>query len=266
MLLMWGALAGWLLWRLAGRLATRAPARALRLPGPAARVAALGLGLGGSVALAWAVLQLSATTDWRVRRVVTLPDEIAELRAAHPFELAYALADRAAFAERVVYWRAGFAGFDRYPILGVGLGNAGFLFEQGLPIYAYRLVEIRRVLDPENLSFPNPKSLWIRLLSETGILGTAAFLTWVILAFGAAFTLAPAPVAQSRFIGVAGLLALPAWLLEGFSLDTFALPQTWVLLGLVTAGAWRARTWRMDPSRRARADPSAAEDGRGHAA
>jgi len=35
--------------------------------------------------------------------------------------------------------------------------------------------------------------------------------------------------------GVAGLLAILAQVFEGFSLDTFALPQLWIMLGLLTA-------------------------------
>ncbi len=38
-----------------------------------------------------------------------------------------------------------------------------------------------------------------------------------------------------RMIGMAGFLSLLALLFEGFSLDTFALPHLWVMLGLVTA-------------------------------
>lgn len=246
LLVMLGMLGGWLLWRVAGRVVGWAPAglrRRLPLVGILPRIIALGAGLALFVLLVRGVLSLSATTDWRIRRVFSLPDEIAALRAEYPFELGYAIADRTAFAERVVYWRAGFAAFERYPILGVGVGNAGFVFEDGLPTFGYRLEEIRRVLNPENLSFPNPKSLWIRLLAETGILGTAAFLGWIVLMLGAAIMLARAHAGEARFAGIAGLLALPAWLLEGFSLDTFALPQTWVLLALVTAAAWKARRW-----------------------
>ena len=85
------------------------------------------------------------------------------------------------------------------------------------------------------------KSRAAAVLAETGIVGTAAFLTWVVLIIGAALMLARGPAGELRFVGIAGLLAMPAWLLEGFSLDTFALPQTWILLGLVGAAAWRKR-------------------------
>jgi len=243
-------LCGWMLWRLAGRVIRAAPAglrRSLPMAGLLPRVLILGLGTVAFALFVRGVFSLSATTDWRIRRVFSLPEEIAALQAEYPFELGYAIANRAAFAERLVYWRAGLAAFERYPILGVGVGNAGFLFEQGIPTFGYRLEEIRRVLSPETLSFPNPKSLWIRLLAETGIVGTAAFLTWVVLTVGAALMLAREPAGELRFVGIAGLLAMPAWLLEGFSLDTFALPQTWILLGLVGAAAWRKRAQSSAP-------------------
>jgi len=244
MVAMLGMLGAWVIWRLAGRLVDRTSAGTKRGPpvrGIFPRVLALGLGLVVFVLLVMGVLSLSATTDWRIRRVFSLPGEVAALRAEYPFELGYAIADRAAFAERVVYWRAGFSAFERYPVLGVGVGNAGFVFEDGLPTFGYRLEEIRRVLNPENLSFPNPKSLWIRLLAETGIVGTSAFVTWTVLMLGAAYALARTSAVETRLVGVAALLALPAWILEGFSLDTFALPQTWILLGLLTATAWKKR-------------------------
>jgi hypothetical protein len=36
-------------------------------------------------------------------------------------------------------------------------------------------------------------------------------------------------------LGAAGLLALGVQVFEGLSLDTFALPQLWIVLGLVSA-------------------------------
>ena len=240
LLVMLGILGAWILWRIAGRLVEWAPEavrRRLPLIGMTPRVVVLGLGLIGFVFLVMGVLNLSATTDWRIRRVFSLPNEMAALRAEFPFELGYAIADRAAFAERVVYWRAGFAAFEKYPLLGVGVGNAGFMFEQGLPTFGYRLAEIQRVLRTENASFPNPKSLWIRLLAETGVIGTSAFLSWLVIMLAAAWALTSASHPELNLAGIAGILVLPSWALEGFSLDTFALPQTWVLLGLVTAAA-----------------------------
>jgi len=40
-------------------------------------------------------------------------------------------------------------------------------------------------------------------------------------------------------VGVAGLIGLAAQVVEGFSLDTFALPQFWILPALIAAAGWR---------------------------
>jgi len=42
-----------------------------------------------------------------------------------------------------------------------------------------------------------------------------------------------------RVLGLAGCLAVGALLLEGFSLDTFALPQMWIILGFLSSGIGR---------------------------
>jgi O-antigen ligase len=215
--------------------------RRFPLTSPLPRLAVLAAGLIAFALLARGVLAVSATTDWRIRRVLRLQEEVAALRAEYPYELHYAIADRAAFAERIVYWQAGFHAFEQYPLMGVGVGNAGFLFEEGVPTFGRRLPEIRRVLNPENASFPNPKSLWIRLLAETGFVGTAAFLSWIVLMLAGALALARGFSGELKLVGVAGLLCCLAWMLEGFSLDTFALPQTWLVLGLVTAMQWNSR-------------------------
>ena len=251
LLVMLGVLGPWFMWHLAHRLFSRMPAgiqRRFPLTSLLPRLAVLAAGLIAFALLARGVLAVSATTDWRIRRVLGLQEEIAALRAEYPYELLYAIADRAAFAERIVYWRAGLHAFEQYPLMGVGVGNAGFLFEEGVPTFGRRLPEIRRVLSPENASFPNPKSLWIRLLAETGFVGTAAFLSWIVLMLAGAYALAQGYSGELKLVGVAGLLCCLAWVLEGFSLDTFALPQTWILLGLITAAAWRVRTKMEVPS------------------
>jgi hypothetical protein len=49
------------------------------------------------------------------------------------------------FAERVVYWVAGWNIFNLHPLLGVGLGNAGFFFPQTLPAYGCNLPEVMNI-------------------------------------------------------------------------------------------------------------------------
>jgi hypothetical protein len=61
-------------------------------------------------------------------------------------------------------------------------------------------------------------------------------MVWLVMIGLAAYRLARGRRSILRVLGVAGLLALVAEVVEGFSLDSFALPQLWIMLGLVTAG------------------------------
>ena len=87
--------------------------------------------------------------------------------------------------------------------------------------------------------FPNPKNLWVRLLAETGVAGFTAFGSWLGLLALSAWNVWKRGSGVRRVIGLAALFTLLAQVGEGFSLDSFALPQLWVMLGLMTAAAWR---------------------------
>jgi hypothetical protein len=50
---------------------------------------------------------------------------------------------------------------------------------------------------------------------------------------------------EQNYFGVAGLLGLLAFGLSAFSYDSFALPNMWVLFGLITAAMWMKRTPKM---------------------
>ena len=138
------------------------------------------------------------------------------------------------FAERVVYWVGGWNIFNLHPILGVGLGNAGFFFQRQLPAYGWSLPE---VLDAyyRSVELPNIKSLWVRLLAETGIAGFSAFIGWFYVMFRLGWFIRLSKNPLFRMIGWSGLFVLVAYLIEGFSTDTFALPYLWVSLGIVSA-------------------------------
>jgi O-antigen ligase len=85
------------------------------------------------------------------------------------------------------------------------------------------------------MGFANPKSLWLRLLAETGILGFLAFILWLIVLAFVAISFNRRKRGLPSVLGLASGLALIALIFEGFSLDTFALPQLWIILGLLTA-------------------------------
>jgi len=201
------------------------------------------------VGLLWGASSAVARFDDRLLALPSIRDRLDEIRYLYPNDVAYALGDRLAFAERLVYWGSAFRTFSLYPLLGVGPGNAGFFFEQTVPEYGFRLTEIRDLMREPSFGFPNPKNLWARLLAETGIAGFLLFSTWfVTFGIGAAI-LWRRGAGFERYLGLAGVIALVAQGIEGFSLDTFALPQLWLVFGLSTAALWRSRTLGYEPAK-----------------
>jgi O-antigen ligase len=218
-------------WRLGGRVSRRTSSR---LPFRQLAVATIGLIFVASIGTG--ILAAAREFDPRFQRAATILNELPQIRSEHPYELGLEVANRTAFAERVVYWMAAWQVFLEYPLTGIGPGNSGFLFEQSIPAYGHRLTEIQTALSADSPIFPNPKSLWIRLLAETGILGFASFVTWQIVVLAGALSLRTAKGLMLSALGLAGLLSALALVIEGFNLDTFALPQMWIVPGLVTAG------------------------------
>lgn len=145
-------------------------------------------------------------------------------------------ANQLLFASRVVYWQAGWGVFEQYPWLGVGLGHAGFYFPQTLPGYAWGLVEVRDLVF-RSAGLLNIKSFWVRLLAETGAAGFACFVSWFLALWQSARKLEASARPLFKVAAIAGSLALVAYLVEGFSVDTFAFPYLWLTAGMLTAAA-----------------------------
>lgn len=143
-------------------------------------------------------------------------------------------AERLSFGARITYWWGGWNIFNDHPMLGVGLGNAGFYLPEALPAYAWRLIEIRELMFHTNYAL-NLKSLWVRLLAETGIVGFAAFLSFVLMILFMALSLKRREKRFAKFTGWMGLFGMAAFLVEQFSLDTFALPYFWVTFAFIAA-------------------------------
>jgi len=135
------------------------------------------------------------------------------------------------FGDRVVYWLTGWNIFNEFPILGVGLGNAGFYFPKNIPPYGWSLLEVRRLLYRSHLLL-NVKSLWFRLLAETGIVGISLFIGWVISLISCLVDKYRSLNQLEQMMGFAGLLVVVGMVFEGLSIDSFAMPYWWVSLGL----------------------------------
>lgn len=138
------------------------------------------------------------------------------------------------FAERITFWQTGWEVFNDHPVLGVGLGNTGYFFPQELSDFGWQSKEISKLIH-RNPALPNAKSLWVRLLAETGIVGLAVFLAWCVLLWVGAGRLWKAEKPIYRTVALAARFVLIGLVIEGFSLDTFALPYFWVSFGLLTA-------------------------------
>lgn len=147
-------------------------------------------------------------------------------------------ASKVMLAERMIYWISGFKVFLQNPWLGVGLGVVGYYFQQTVIPFGYMLPEIYSVMS--NLSFvPNAKNLWVRLLAETGIFGTIFYVTWIYRHWKDASALETIRDERTASImGLVGKLVVLAFVMEGFSMDTFGLPYAWISFGLLTA-SWR---------------------------
>ncbi len=185
------------------------------------------------------VFFLAAQRDWRVQMLISQPPSLAEIKDIFSYKEVplLNLANRLAFFERMLYWLTGLRTFNQHPWLGVGLGNAGFYLPQNLPSLGYYSYEIREVLYRLS-TLPNVKNLWIRLLAETGIIGFSVFCLWLYNVWRSARQLYKAGSPILRLVALMGQFSLLAFIGEGFSIDSFAMPYVWVFAGLISAAAF----------------------------
>jgi len=143
-----------------------------------------------------------------------------------------------AFSQRMIYWETAYQLFEDFPILGVGLGNYVFYFEDKLsdrPLYPTPELLYKFVPKEGKNQLVVPKNLFVRILAETGILGMAAYLAFLIGVIGCALYLYLSPIPEVRYWGQAGILALVIFIGVAFSVDSFAMPNAWIVFGLLTA-------------------------------
>jgi O-antigen ligase len=144
-----------------------------------------------------------------------------------------------AFSQRLAYWETAYRIFEDYPWVGIGLGNFTFYFEEYLPDRQYRNPELFLKLVPEEgrNQIVTVKNFFLRLLAETGILGVATFITFLVALGGCVVFLIYSKKKIEHFWGLAGFIGLFIFLPVTLSVDSFALPNMWVVFGLITAGS-----------------------------
>jgi O-antigen ligase len=149
------------------------------------------------------------------------------------------------FGARLAYVSAAVHTFEAYPITGVGPGNYGFFFVQMLPDQPLAPTpELLRITSPEEgrNRLITPKNLYLRILAETGLLGMAAFLAFLVAVLGCGLFLWFSSDPQEHFWGCASLLGMIVFLTAALSFDSFTLPNMWVMFGLTTAAG--AQGWK----------------------
>lgn len=140
------------------------------------------------------------------------------------------------FGPRFINWETAYLIFKNRPLFGVGLGNYTFHFLENLPAVSIGYEpEILSRLVPGNLRVITPKNYLARLLAETGFLGTAAFLTFLMVLTLGGLYLWLAEERVIKFWGAGALLGIFAFLVDTFSYDSFAIPNPWIVFGLITA-------------------------------
>lgn len=188
------------------------------------------------IALITGIFLFASQRDWRLSILLSNPPTTKEVIGVLTLDQNALLnmSHRFVFLERMVYWLNGWNIFNQYPWFGVGLGNAGFFFPQYAPSMGWASYEIRNVLYylPQ---LPNIKSLWLRLLAETGLIGFSVFLTWFYLLFQSSRLSQHHQDITIKTFAFAGQLALLAFIGEGFSIDSFAMPYFWIIAGLIAA-------------------------------
>jgi O-antigen ligase len=143
-----------------------------------------------------------------------------------------------AFSQRMIYWETAYQLYEEFPLLGIGLGNYVFYFEEKLsdrPLYPTPELLYKFVPEEGKNQLVVPKNLFVRILAETGILGMAAYLAFLIGVIGSAVYLFLSPIPEVRYWGQAGILALVVFIGVAFSVDSFAMPNAWIVFGLLTA-------------------------------
>jgi hypothetical protein len=93
--------------------------------------------------------------------------------------------------------------------------------------------------------------MWFRLLAETGLIGFSIFITWIYILFRSSRFSQHHQNATIKTLAFAGQLALLAFIGEGFSIDSFAMPYFWVIAGLI---ATMAMIFRLEYSQKVRSN------------
>ena len=142
------------------------------------------------------------------------------------------------FGSRMTYWETAWRIFLKNPVFGVGLGNFTLYFSEFLPYQQLTSTPqlLRHLVPlPGRIRVISVKHFLIRILAETGMIGGAIFIVFLLILTAGALYLWLSKDKEERFWGFASLLGIVAFLGDTFSFDSFAVPNPWILFGMITA-------------------------------
>ena len=139
---------------------------------------------------------------------------------------------------RAAYLQAALAAFSDDPLFGSGLGASGFWIYQNIPDWALAgNPEISRQMSPDGSIFPNPKNMIVRLLAETGIAGFSIYCVFIFYMLYLANKVRKSTQQGDgtfwKWFGVSAFSSLISIAILGFSQDSFAMPELWLVPGIL---------------------------------
>ena len=135
---------------------------------------------------------------------------------------------------RVAYIWGSLGAYQEHPWTGVGLGASGFYIYKNLPDWVMTTVpEIARQLSPDNSLYPNPKNLYVRLLSETGLIGFFLFIAFQFSVLGDALAALYQKSIKWQYLGIASIFTWLALIFYNMTQDSFAIPDLWINIGIL---------------------------------
>jgi len=101
------------------------------------------------------------------------------------------------------------------------------------PDWSVLIPEVARQLSPDSNLIPNTKSLYVRLLAETGLPGFWLFVVFFVSFLAIILRMHASGTPFLRFVAVAGLFGWFGIALRNLTQDSFTIPIMWVMLGMV---------------------------------
>jgi len=127
-----------------------------------------------------------------------------------------------------------------HPLFGAGFGLAGYRFGEFRPAWTYNNPYLKTyeayLSDPDGNVFPSAKNLYVRIWSETGIVGLFLLLAFIRTGFARAIRASRQELSfqGAQWLGVATILGLIASSVAYLSLDSFGIPFLWAWLGIAS--------------------------------